>query len=60
MISYFQYMTMLREQELQKWIFEENHAINEMLFRFKDKAEPQEYVEILANRYLSTYCLAAG
>ena len=50
---------MLRKQELQKWIFEENRAINEMLFRFKDKAEPQEYVEILANRYLSTYCLAA-
>ena len=51
MISCLQYLAMLREQQLQKWIFEENHAINEMLFRFKDKAEPQEYAEILANRY---------
>ena len=55
-----QYLTMLREQELQKWIFEENHDINEMLFRFKDKEEPQGYVEILANRYQSIYCMTVG
>ena len=60
MISCLQYLTMLREQELQKWIFEENHDINEMLFRFKDKEEPQGYAEILANRYLSIYYLAFG
>ena len=51
---------MLREQELQKWIFEENHDIIEMLFRFKDKEEPQGYVEILANRYQSIYCMTVG
>ena len=50
MISQLQYLTMLREQELQKWVFEECHDINEMMFRFKDKERPQGYATTLANR----------
>ena len=55
MISCLQYLTMLREQELQKWVFEECHDINEMMFRFKDKERPQGYATTLANRYSSIH-----
>ena len=45
----FQYLAMLRKDGVQEWIFEECKLVNDMLFRFKDKEQPQNYVRYLAN-----------
>ena len=46
----FNYLAMLRNDGIKEWIFEECKHINEMLFRFKDKERPMNYVRSLAVR----------
>ena len=46
----FKYLAMLRNDGIKEWIFEECKHINEMLFRFKDKERPMNYVRSLAVR----------
>jgi len=40
----FQYITMLKDQGPQEWVFKECQDLNAMQFRFKDKERPQSYV----------------
>jgi len=46
----FKYLAMLRIDGIKEWIFGECKHINEMLFRFKDKERPMNYVRSLAVR----------
>ena len=46
----FKYLAMLRNDGIKEWIFQECQHINEMLFRFKDKERPMNYVRSLAVR----------
>ena len=50
----FQYLSMLRAQGPQEWVFNECKDLNSMQFRFKDKERPQSYVCSLAG-YLHDY-----
>ena len=45
----FQYLEMIRQKGIQKWVFEEIQHVNNMLFRFKDKERPMGYARQLAN-----------
>ena len=45
----FQYFEMIRQNGIQKWIFDEIQNVNAMLFRFKDKERPMGYARSLAN-----------
>ena len=45
----FQYLEMIRQKGVQKWVFEEIQHVNNMLFRFKDKERPMGYARQLAN-----------
>ena len=45
----FQYLAMVRQKGIEKWVFEEIQSMNEMLFRFKDKEKPMGYARQLAN-----------
>ena len=45
----FQYLEMVRQKGVQKWVFEEIQHVNNMLFRFKDKERPMGYARQLAN-----------
>lgn len=42
------YITFLRNQGVRKWIHDECKAIQEIMFRFKDKEEPEEYACFMA------------
>lgn len=45
----FQYLTMLKTQGPQKWVQDENRDIGNMLFRFKDKESPRNYISGLVH-----------
>ncbi|XP_030755591.1 insulin-degrading enzyme [Sitophilus oryzae] len=45
----FQYINMLKTEKPQKWIQDENRDIGNMIFRFKDKESPREYISSLVN-----------
>jgi len=45
----FQYITMIRQQGPQRWIFEETQTIAENSFRFKSKQQPMNYTCSLAH-----------
>ncbi|CAH8495100.1 unnamed protein product [Heterobilharzia americana] len=48
----YQYVNMLRADEPQKWIFDEEQALCKLNFRFKDKEPPYDYVMELAGNLL--------
>ncbi|CAH8476306.1 unnamed protein product [Schistosoma turkestanicum] len=48
----YQYINMLRSDEPQKWIFDEEQALCQLNFRFKDKEPPYDYVAGLASNLL--------
>nr|CAH8840917.1 unnamed protein product [Trichobilharzia regenti] len=48
----YQFISMLRADEPKKWIFDEEQAIAELNFRFKDKEPPYQYVSELAGNLL--------
>ncbi|CAI2726115.1 unnamed protein product [Schistosoma spindalis] len=52
MTNVYQYINMLRSDEPQKWIFDEEQALCQLNFRFKDKEPPYEYVTGLAGNLL--------
>ena len=59
----FQYLSMLRAQGPQEWVFNECKDLNAMQFRFKDKERPQSYVCGLAGTlhdYPAEEVLTAG
>ncbi|VDP55275.1 unnamed protein product [Schistosoma margrebowiei] len=53
MTNVYQYINMLRSDEPQKWIFDEEQALCQLNFRFKDKEPPYEYVTGLAGNLLA-------
>lgn len=52
MTNIYQYINMLLSDEPQKWIFDEEQALCQLNFRFKDKEPPYEYVTGLAGNLL--------
>ena len=52
----FQYLNMLRKEGTHKWIHDECAQINKLDFRFKEKEDPYDYTESMAQRlhYIST------
>ncbi|HEY5701548.1 MAG TPA: insulinase family protein, partial [Gammaproteobacteria bacterium] len=46
--SVFQYLRLIRQQGLQRWIFEENRKLADIQFRFREKSSPLAYVRGLA------------
>ncbi|XP_023021581.1 insulin degrading metalloproteinase isoform X2 [Leptinotarsa decemlineata] len=45
----FQYLNMLKTEGPQKWVQEENRNIAQMVFRFKDKESPRNYITSLVH-----------
>lgn len=50
----FQYIKLLRETALPKWIFEEVEALDDITFRYKDKENPYNLVTMITHA-LQTY-----
>jgi len=50
----FQYLDLLRRTKAQKWIFDENAALRNTQFEFKDKENPQGYVTSLSSELHDT------
>lgn len=46
----FQYIKMMKEAGVQKWIFDECKSLEEMSFKFKEKTPPADYACDLAQR----------
>ncbi|KAI8809513.1 Metalloenzyme, LuxS/M16 peptidase-like protein [Cladochytrium replicatum] len=45
----FQYIEMMKEAGIQKWIFDETQALSVMHFRFSEKSNPASYVSRMAS-----------
>lgn len=45
----FQYLNMLKDVGPQKWVQDENKNIGQMIFRFKDKESPRNYISTLVH-----------
>jgi secreted Zn-dependent insulinase-like peptidase len=45
----FQYIRLIRQHGITRWIFDEQSRINQIAFRFQEKHEPGEYVRWLAH-----------
>ena len=54
----FQYLTMVRQKGIEKWVFEEIQSMNEMLFRFKDKEKPMGYARQLGVLAINNFCFS--
>lgn len=52
----FQYINLIKKEGITKWIFDENAKIGKMIFRFKDKESPRNYISTLVH-YLQEYPL---
>lgn len=44
----FQYIKLIEKEGVQKWIYDETQSVEKMMFRFKQKATPINYVKNLA------------
>ncbi|KAI8981618.1 Metalloenzyme, LuxS/M16 peptidase-like protein [Mycotypha africana] len=49
-VSIFEYIEMLKESGVQKWIFDEIKSLAEMGFRFSEKCPPSQYTSFLAQQ----------
>lgn len=55
-VSYcYQYIKMLRESGIPKWIFDESQKVATNTFRFKSKENPQSYATTIASRMNNSY-----
>lgn len=57
----YQYIAMLKQAKPQEWIFEECKNVNSMLFQFREKEKPDDFVSHIAEQmrdYPLTECLS--
>ncbi|EGR28469.1 insulin-degrading enzyme, putative, partial [Ichthyophthirius multifiliis] len=46
----FEYVKMVKNKGIQKWVFEEKKLLSELNFENKDKEKPQNYLQVLSSR----------